>query len=77
MRVLSPQTIAGHFAKLIENQLISIESILPFDRIQELAKAFENYSEETLQPLKEKHGNEFSWDELKWYKASLASKNNS
>lgn len=77
MRVLSPQTIAGHFAKLIENQLISIESILPFNRIQELAKAFENYSEETLQPLKEKHGNEFSWDELKWYKASLASKNNS
>lgn len=72
IRVLTPQTIAGHFAKLIENQLISIESILPYDRIQELAKAFENYTEETLQPLKEKYGNEFSWDELKWYKASLA-----
>ena len=70
-RKLSEQTIHGHFVNLIENQTISIESILPNDRIQKLAKAFENYTETSLQPLKERYGEAFSWDELKLFKASL------
>ena len=77
IRKLSEQTIHGHFAKLIENQMISIESVLPIDRIQQLAKAFENHTAVSLQPIREKYGDGFSWDELKWYKASLASLNNS
>ena len=57
--------------------MISIESVLPIDRIQQLAKAFENHTAVSLQPIREKYGDAFGWDELKWYKASLASQNNS
>jgi hypothetical protein len=71
IRKLTKGTIEGHLAKLVENKTITINQILPDDRIQALAKAFEGYSEETLNPLKEKFGDKFSWGELKIYKASL------
>ena len=58
-------------AKLIENQNISISDVLPEDRINELAKAFDGYSEDSLNPMKEKYGDTFTWDELKLFKASL------
>ena len=71
IRKLTKQTIHGHFAQLIENQMISIESVLPADRIQKLARAFENHTAISLQPLKEQYGDEFSWEELKLFKANL------
>lgn len=71
IRKLTPQTISGHLAKLIESETISISDVLPEDKIQELAKAFKGYNEESLNALKEKHGDTFSWDELKMYKASF------
>ena len=71
IRKLTPQTIGGHLAKLIESETISINDVLPEDKIQELAKAFKGYKEETLNGLKEKHGDKFTWDELKMFKASL------
>jgi hypothetical protein len=45
--------------------------VLPEDKIQELTKAFKGYKEESISPLKEKHGDKFSWEELRMFKASL------
>ena len=47
------------------------KKIFTKDKIEELAAAFKDYKEETLNPLKEKYGDKFTWDELKMYKASL------
>ena len=71
IRKLTQQTISGHLAKLIEAKTIEISAILPEDKIQELAKAFEGYTEDSLNNLKEKYGNTFTWDELKLFKASM------
>jgi len=71
IRKLTTQTISSHIAKLIEIKAITISEVLPDDKLQELAKAFEGYAEESLNPLKEKYGNTFTWDELKLFKASL------
>lgn len=70
-RKLTKQTIAGHIAKLIEAGKIDIKDVLPSLLLEKLEKAFYDYKEESLNPLKEKHGSEFSWDELKMFKASL------
>ncbi|MGL2962609.1 helix-turn-helix domain-containing protein [Flavobacterium sp. RSB2_4_14] len=71
IRKLTPQTIGGHLAKLIETETIAITDVLPEDKIQELAQAFKGYKEETLNGLKEQYGDKFTWDELKMFKASL------
>lgn len=77
-RKLTKQTIGGHVAKLIESQKIQITDVLPSLLIEKLEKAFTGYEEESLNPLKEKYGAEFSWDELKMYKAyqSISSTSN-
>ena len=71
IRKLTPQTISGHLAKLIESQTIALTDVLPEDKINALAKAFKGFKGEALGELKEKYGDEFTWDELKMYKASL------
>ena len=70
-RKLTKQTIAGHIAKLIEAGKIDIKDVLPSLLLEKLKKAFYGYKEESLNPLKEKHGSEFTWDDLKMFKASL------
>ena len=71
LRKLTVGTVLGHFIKLIQQKAVTIHQIMPPEKVQALAKAFENYNEESLNPLKEKVGDAFSWDELKIYKASL------
>lgn len=71
LRKLTAQTISTHIAKLIQAKSISIHDVLPEDKIIDLARAFIGYNEETLNPLKEKYGNTFTWDELKLFKASI------
>ena len=71
LRKLTVGTVLGHFIKLIQQKAVTIHQIMPSEKVQALAKAFENYNEESLNPLKEKVGDAFSWDELKIYKASL------
>jgi translation elongation factor P/translation initiation factor 5A len=73
LRKFSRQTIISHIVKLIETGDISIHEILPEDKIKELEKAFENYHELALNPLKEKYGDQFTWDELKMFKAFIQS----
>ncbi len=71
IRKLTAQTISNHLAKLIQSGQVAITDILPQDKIEELSKAFEGYTEESLNGLKEKYGNKFTWDELKLFKATL------
>jgi len=70
-RKLTEQTIGGHLAKLIESKTIALSDVLNEDRIQKLTKIFIGFSSDSVSELKEKYGDEFSWDELKMFKASL------
>ena len=74
LRKLTVQTIGNHMAKLIENGSVQINQLLPEDTIAALEKIFEGFNEDTLTPLKEKYGDEFSWNELKMYRAFLNTK---
>ena len=71
MRKLNVQTIEGHLIRLIQSKKIEITDVLPYDKILALREAFQFYQEESLSPLKEKYGDEFTWDELKMFKASI------
>ncbi len=70
-RLLTKQTIYNHFVRLIQTEKVAIEDLIPSDKIDELAAAFKGYKEESLNSLMEKHGDKFSWEEAKMFKASL------
>lgn len=72
-RKLTPSTIFSHFTKLIQMETVELADILPEDKIVALAAAFKDFNGESLGELKEKHGDAFSWDELRLFKASLGS----
>ena len=71
IRMLTKQTIYNHFVRLIQTEVVAIEDILPSDKLDQLAAAFEGYKEESLNALMEKHGDKFSWEEAKMFRASL------
>jgi len=71
IRKFTPETILGHLTKLIIAQTISINDVLPEEKILELAEAFKGYKEESVSPLKEKYGDKFTWEELRMFKASF------
>ncbi len=71
IRVLTKQTIYGHFVKLIQSEKVAIEDLIPSDKLDQLAAAFEGYKEESLNALMEKYGDTFSWEEARMFKASL------
>ncbi len=71
IRKFTEETILGHLTKLIISQTIRINDVLAEDKIKELAEAFYGYKEESISPLKEKHGDKFTWEELRMFKASL------
>lgn len=70
-RKLTENTVNGHLAKLVQAGSIQISDILPQERLYKLAEAFKDFDGESLNSLKEKHPDEFSWDELKLFRASL------
>ncbi|MCC9072368.1 helix-turn-helix domain-containing protein [Flavobacterium sp. F-65] len=71
IRKLTTQTIESHLVKLIQDKKITITDVLPADKIAALTEAFQFYQEESLSGLKEQHGEKFTWDELRMFKASL------
>lgn len=71
IRKLTRQTIFGHFARLVKEDRIPIEDLLPSDRRMFLEEAFKGYDQPTLSPLKEQLGETVTWDELKLYHAHL------
>ncbi len=71
IRKFTEETILSHLTKLIIEKVISIDDVMPEDKIQQLTEAFYGYKEESISPLKEKYGDKFSWEELRMFKASL------
>lgn len=71
IRKLTSQTIEGHLVKLIQAKKVSVQDVLPLDKIEELAEAFKYYKEESLTGMKEQFGEKYTWDELRMFKASL------
>lgn len=70
-RQLSDKTIYGHCVRLIRLEKLELDEVLERDRINELSDIFDQYDGMSLTPLKEKVGDDFSWEELKLYQASL------
>ena len=56
IRKLTPQTIYGHFAKLIEAEQVQLSAILTEDKIAALSKVFKGFKGESLVELMEKYG---------------------
>ena len=73
IRKLTVGTIFGHFTKLVQDKAVTINEIMPIEKIEALSKVFTSYTEESLNRLKDQVGDAFTWDELKIYKASLNS----
>lgn len=71
IRKFTTDTILGHLTKLIVAKTISINEVLSEDKIEALTEAFKGYTEDSITPLKEKYGDQFSWEELRMFKASL------
>ncbi len=71
IRKLTPQTINNHLAKLIESDIILLSDVLPADKIRDLSLSFKDFNGISLTDIKEKYGDQFTWDELRLYKASL------
>lgn len=70
-RKLTPGTIFSHFTKLIQMEALQLSDLLPETKIEELRLVFKDYNGESLGELKEIHGDKFTWDELRLYKATL------
>ena len=68
IRALSAGTIYGHFTKLIGLELATIQEVMTENQINELQKLFENYTEDSLNTMKNQVGDNFSWDDLKMFK---------
>ena len=71
IRKLTPQTIYGHFVKLIEAEQVQLSEVLPEDKIEALSKVFKGFKGESLAELMEKHGDKFTWNEMRMYKSSI------
>lgn len=71
IRKLTTQTIESHLVKLIQSKKVSVQDIMPQDKIKELGEAFKHYKEESLTAMKDQFGEKYSWDELRMFKASL------
>ncbi|KAF2519026.1 AAA family ATPase [Flavobacterium salilacus subsp. salilacus] len=70
-RKLTETTIQSHLAGLIQAGKVQVTDVLPQDKIEALKAAFKDYNSDSLGALKEKHGDQFSWGELRLYRASI------
>ncbi len=70
-RVVTVGTVQGHMARLVAKGKIHVSELFTSGQIQKLSVIFENYGGENLAELKEKAGDDFSYGELRIFKASL------
>jgi PIF1-like helicase/Helix-turn-helix domain len=70
-RKLTEGTIYSHFVKLVATKQVLISDLFDQKTIKALQNAFKDYQKDSLNELKEKHGDAFSWEQLKIYKASV------
>src|SRR5690606_9338545 len=73
-RKLTTNTIYGHLAKLIEQKAITLADVLPSDRIAALYELFTENPDKTSTELREISDNEFTWEELRLFKATMEKK---
>lgn len=73
-RKLTTNTIYGHLAKLIEQRAITLADVLPAARIAELYELFSQNPDKSITELREISDNEFSWDELRLFRAAMSNK---
>ena len=71
IRKLTPQTIYGHFAKLIEAGQVQLQDVMPEDKIEALTLIFKKFKGESLNELMEAHGDKFTWNDMRLFKASI------
>ncbi|GEM55600.1 helicase [Flavobacterium branchiophilum] len=71
IRKLSESTIYTHFIKLVASQQITIQEVVSEEKWQALKDTFALYNNLTIQEIKEKTGDTFSWNDLKLFQASL------
>jgi hypothetical protein len=50
---------------------IAIQVIISSDKLVQFADAFQGYTEESLSGFMEKHGDTFSWEDVRMFKANL------
>lgn len=72
-RKLTLNTIQGHIAKLIEQNEIQVEEVLPKERYLGIIDLFRQHPNSTLSELKEIAGETIGWEELKWARAAWIS----
>ncbi|GAB5417236.1 MAG: helix-turn-helix domain-containing protein [Crocinitomicaceae bacterium] len=71
-RQLSVGTISTHCARLIQQEKVELHEVMDKEKRNALYDLFEdNYEGGSLSPLKDLAGDQFTWDELKLYQASL------
>ncbi|MSP85740.1 MAG: helicase, partial [Flavobacteriaceae bacterium] len=71
IRKLTPQTIYGHFAKLIEAGQVQLQDVMPEDKIEALTLILKGFKGESLNELMEAHGDKFTWNDMRLFKAAI------
>jgi uncharacterized protein YpbB len=71
IRKLTPQTIYGHFAKLIEAGEVQLQDVMPEDKIEALTHIFKGFKGGSLNELMEAHGDKFTWNDMRLFKATI------
>jgi hypothetical protein len=74
-RNLSKTTIAAHLAFGIERELLSVEDLMPADKIELIQTAIREESPKGLKDLKERLPDDVTYEELKWVLAGMRSGN--
>lgn len=70
-RKLTVGSIYSHFTQLIQMEALTISDIMSEEKIAALQEVFKDYNGEGLGILKEKHGDAFTWEELRLFKVGL------
>ena len=71
IRKLTTQTIYGHFSKLIEAGQVQLQDVMPEDKIEALTLIFKGFKGESLNELMEVHGDKFTWNDMRLFKAAI------
>ncbi|OIQ15588.1 MAG: helicase [Flavobacterium sp. MedPE-SWcel] len=70
-RKLTETTIQSHLAGLIQKGKVEITDVLPSEKIEALKAAFADSDNKTLTEIKQDSNDQFTWGELRLYRASL------
>lgn len=73
LRELTESTIWSHLTRFIGRKELKIEALVSKERYDTIAEALKNHTEETIAPVKEVLGDDFSYGEIKFVKALIDS----